>query len=209
MKLKAKLLKAQNALDAMGDEIYLFYCELVGMDRSEIVNHLLIKVDTDELLETIDDNGDGHKDAIEWTRTQLKKFKGILERFANETATASDLQEILSKFEIKIKLQTERVDGKVEFMELRSYERAVDPELERQVEERGAAPGTDTRVSPFVFFLYTALYDFLVVKKRRLSVCAAAGCGELVPQERLGRERLYHSHACQVREYRRRKKASI
>ena len=39
--------------------------------------------------------GDGHKDAIDWTRKQLKKFKGIVERFANDEATASDLEEIV------------------------------------------------------------------------------------------------------------------
>lgn len=151
--------------------------------------------------------GDGHKDAIEWTRKQLKKFKGIVERFAKDEPTASDLQEIVGKFDIKIKLQTARVDGKVEFIELRSYERSVDPELERQAAKRGAAPGTvDTRFSPFVFFLYTALYNLLLVGRIRLSICAAEDCNELFIQELHGRGRLYHRRACQVREYRRRKR---
>lgn len=153
--------------------------------------------------------GDRYKDSIAWTRKQLKKFKEIVERFADGTARASDLHEIVDKFEIKMKLQTARVDDKVEFIELRSYERAVDPELKQYADEHDKHGTMDTRVSPFIFFLYSALYNLLVVGHMRLSICAAEDCEELFIQELHGRRRLYHRRACQVREYRRRKKAAL
>lgn len=52
--LKAKLLKADRALQAMGDEVYKLYCELTGIE-DEVIDHLLIKIDTDELLDAIPD----------------------------------------------------------------------------------------------------------------------------------------------------------
>lgn len=153
--------------------------------------------------------GDRYKDSIAWTRKQLKKFKGIVGRFADGMARASDLHEIVDNFEIKMKLQTARVNGKVEFIELRSYERAVDPERQKWADENDPHDVVDTRVSAFLFFLYSALYNLLVVGHMRLSVCAAKDCDELFIQVLHGRGRLYHSRACQAKEYRRRKKALV
>jgi hypothetical protein len=154
--------------------------------------------------------GDGRKDAIEWTRKQLKKFKGILERFANNTARASDLKEIVNKFDIKMEVQTARVDGEVKFIELRSYKQAVDPELERFAAKHDPPLKTmDTRYSPFLFFLYTALYDFLIRDGKKLGVCSASDCRKLYIPTPRGRNQQYCSDRCYKRIYTRKRRRRL
>lgn len=157
--------------------------------------------------------GDGYKDAIKWTRKELKKFKGIVWRFANDTPTASDLYEIIDKFEIQMQVQTARVDGQVEYIELRSYERAVDPERQKWADENDPHDVVDTRVSSFIFFLYTALYDFLIRDRKKLGVCAASDCQKLYIPTPRGRNQQYCSDKCYKRIYtrnrRRLKKESV
>lgn len=52
---KKKLEKAQKALDKMDNSFYQLYCELMGIDRDEAIDRLLISIDTDELLAAICD----------------------------------------------------------------------------------------------------------------------------------------------------------
>ena len=52
---QAKLDKVQAALDLMGDEIYKLYAEIMGISHTQIIEELLGIIDTDELIESIED----------------------------------------------------------------------------------------------------------------------------------------------------------
>ena len=52
---QAKLDKVQAALDLMGDDIYKLYAELMGLSFTKIIDELLEIIDTDELIDSIED----------------------------------------------------------------------------------------------------------------------------------------------------------
>jgi len=146
----------------------------------------------------------GDKAAVAWLREKLKKFAGIIERFANDELRASDLYEITDKLEIKINPQTDRdAHGEVQFLEYRSYERAVDSEKEKKLPETA-----DIRVDAFPYWLYSHLYKFMWVEKKKLKICAAEDCRQLfLPAAKNELRQQYHSSTCRSRVAKRRERS--